>query len=87
MQEIIKTVDMNEAQWLANRRGGIGGSDVSAILGINKYRTPFEVWLDKTGQIPIDTTETSEAIHFGNVLKKLWLKSFQDEQIRKFLDK
>lgn len=76
MQEIIKTVDMNEAQWLANRRGGIGGSDVSAILGINKYRTPFEVWLDKTGQIPIDTTETSEAIHFGNVFEEVVAQEF-----------
>lgn len=76
MQEIIKTVDMNEAQWLANRRGGIGGSDVSAILGINKYRTPFEVWLDKTGQVPIDTTETSEAIHFGNVFEEVVAQEF-----------
>ncbi|MCD2257399.1 YqaJ viral recombinase family protein [Lactobacillus sp. CC-MHH1034] len=74
--QIIKTADMNIGQWLANRRNGIGGSDVSAILGLNKYRSPFEVWLDKTGQIPIDTRETSDAIHFGNVFEEIVAQEF-----------
>lgn len=72
----ILTVNMTEAQWLQNRREGIGGSDVSVILGVNKYRTPFEMWLDKTGQTPIDTTETSEAIHFGNVFEEVVAQEF-----------
>ena len=37
-------------QWLAERRTGIGGSDAGAILGVNKYRTALDVYLDKTGQ-------------------------------------
>jgi len=36
--------------WLAKRRAGIGGSDISAILGMNKYSSPRDVWLSKTGQ-------------------------------------
>ena len=28
----------------------IGGSDIGAILGLSKYRTPLEVWLEKTGK-------------------------------------
>jgi len=28
----------------------IGGSDIGAILGISKYRTPLEVWMEKTGK-------------------------------------
>lgn len=83
MQETINTANMNETQWLANRRGGIGGSDVSAILGINKYRTPFEVWLDKTGRIPIDTSETSEAIHFGNVFEEVVAQEFARRAVKK----
>jgi len=27
----------------------IGGSDIGAILGLSKYRSPLEVWLEKTG--------------------------------------
>ena len=28
----------------------IGGSDIGAILGLSKYRSPLEVWLEKTGK-------------------------------------
>jgi putative phage-type endonuclease len=28
----------------------IGGSDIGAILGLSKYRTPLEVWMEKTGK-------------------------------------
>jgi predicted phage-related endonuclease len=32
-----------------SRRQGIGGSEVGAILGVDDYRTPFDVWLRKRG--------------------------------------
>lgn len=76
MVEAIMTAKMTDAEWLQNRRAGIGGSDVSAILGLNKYRSPFEVWLDKTNQLPIDTNEGSEAIHFGNVFEEVVAQEF-----------
>ena len=30
------------------RLKGIGGSEISAILGINPYSTPYDIWLNKT---------------------------------------
>lgn len=36
--------------WLKERQKGIGGSDISVILGINIYKTPYELWLEKTGR-------------------------------------
>lgn len=39
---------MDEKEKLA-RRGGIGGSDVAAILGLNPWRKPIDVWLEKKG--------------------------------------
>lgn len=53
--------------WLAQRRSGIGGSDIGAILGENPYRTALDVWLDKTGRA--EPSETSEAAHFGTLLE------------------
>ena len=44
-------------EWLQNRQR-IGGSDASAILGMNPYRTNLELWQIKTGQlIPEDISE------------------------------
>ena len=34
----------------ADRTKYIGGSDIGAILGLSKYRTPLEVWMEKTGK-------------------------------------
>jgi putative phage-type endonuclease len=33
--------------WLEWRRGGLGGSDVAAILGLSPFRGGFDVWLSK----------------------------------------
>lgn len=35
-------------EWLSWRSGGIGGSDVAAIMGVSEWDTPYSVWLVKT---------------------------------------
>ena len=40
----------SRAEWLATRRQGIGGTDLAPILGLSKWKTPHDVWLDKTGR-------------------------------------
>lgn len=47
---LILRADAPEKEWLAQRKLGIGGSDVSAILGLVPWSSPYEVWLDKTGR-------------------------------------
>ena len=39
---------MNKKDWLLARQTGIGGSDAAAVLGLSKYRTPYDVFIDKT---------------------------------------
>lgn len=47
----------DRAAWLEERRTGIGGSDVAAVLGCSPWGTPLTVWLDKTGRAgPKDAT-------------------------------
>ena len=41
---------LNNQDFTHNRSRFIGGSDMAAILGLSKYRTPVDVWLEKTGQ-------------------------------------
>ncbi|MCY9543808.1 YqaJ viral recombinase family protein [Paenibacillus alvei] len=49
---LISTKDMPHDEWLEWRKKGIGGSDVAAICGMSRYRSPVEVYLDKLGDIP-----------------------------------
>lgn len=39
-------------EWLDRRKTGIGGSDAAAILGVNPYKTPLDVYRDKVGDVP-----------------------------------
>lgn len=39
-------------EWLALRKGFIGGSDAGAVMGMNPYSSPFAVWAEKTGKVP-----------------------------------
>ena len=71
-----KTTDMSREEWLMERRKGIGGSDASVILGLNKWRTAFELWLDKTGQVPVSES-ASEAAYFGSILEDIVAKEFE----------
>jgi len=54
-------------QWLAERRTGIGGSDSAAVLGLSPYKSPVDVWLDKTGQS--DETPDNTAMQWGRLLE------------------
>jgi predicted phage-related endonuclease len=36
--------------WLKSRKAGVGGSDMSTILGLNAFKTPYDLWLEKTGR-------------------------------------
>lgn len=65
------------AEFLARRKQGIGGSDVAAVLGVSPYRTPYQVWLDKTGQS--EEREETEILHFGQVLEQV----IADEYVRR----
>jgi putative phage-type endonuclease len=45
--EIILPECAGQEAWLAARRGGIGGSEVGALVGVNEYETTFSVWTTK----------------------------------------
>lgn len=53
------------------RRTGIGGSDVGALCGLNKRKTPYHLWLEKRGLLPEELfVEDNERIRWGRRLEK-----------------
>ncbi len=34
-------------KWLADRKNGLGGSDIPAILGLDPFNSPYSIWLSK----------------------------------------
>ncbi|WP_366294323.1 lambda-exonuclease family protein [Paenibacillus sp. AN1007] len=74
MNIVASTKNMARDEWLKIRRKGIGGSDASAVAGLNRYKSPVGVFVDKTGQVEPD--EAGEAAYWGNVLEDVVAREF-----------
>jgi putative phage-type endonuclease len=62
-----------------DRRHFLGGSDAGAILGLSIWRSPYEVWLEKTGdQIPEDPRK-QKIFNRGKRLEPYVLDMLRDE--------
>lgn len=60
---------MERQAFLERRKTGIGGSDVAAVLGVSKWKTPYQLWLDKTSDTV--TEKENDLLHFGSVLEQV----------------
>lgn len=59
----MKILESRE-EWLKNR-SRIGGSDASAIVGLNPYKTNVELWMEKTGQIVPEDISNKPYVQYG----------------------
>ncbi len=72
---LTETKGLSHEEWLRWRKKGIGGSDVSAILGINKWTSTLELWLDKIDQ-KAEATEANDAMVWGTILEPVIRERF-----------
>lgn len=72
------TKEMSRENWLESRKNGLGGSDCAAIAGLNKWKSPLAVYLEKTGQY--ENNEINEAMQIGTEMED-WVT---DKFVREF---
>lgn len=66
----------SRAQWLEERSTYLGGTDVAAILGLHKYKSPLEVFLQKTGQLP--PKDSNIRMRMGVALEELGAEIYSE---------
>lgn len=72
--ELLDIREVGREAWLDARK--LGSSDAAAICGLNKWRTPYQVWAEKTGvAAPV---EQNEAMRWGNLLEPVIAAEFGD---------
>ncbi|MDY2734389.1 YqaJ viral recombinase family nuclease [Intestinibacter sp.] len=74
---LVSTKDMSKEEWLKYRQGGIGGSDASAVAGINPWKTAVQVYIDKKEDNPKEIK--SFRMDLGNRLEGLVAELFTEE--------
>lgn len=72
----ISTLGMSREDWLEERKKSLGGSDMGAVLGLNRYRSPYTVWAEKTGRIGEEPE--NEAMRVGRDLEPYVASRFEE---------
>lgn len=68
---------MSREQFLLDRKLGVGGSDIAAILGLSPWTTPLEVYHDKTSPELLNE-EVSEDLKRGIRVEKYILQEYSE---------
>ena len=76
MKRLVSTLNLTKEDWLRYRKCGITGTDAGAILGLNPYRSAFQVYHDKIS----DTVENidNEAMRQGRDLENYVAQRFTE---------
>jgi putative phage-type endonuclease len=61
--------------WLEERRTGIGSSDAPAAVGLSKWKTPLQLWMEKRGEAE---TAESEPMFWGTALEPVVRQVYAD---------
>lgn len=62
-----------------DRRCYIGGSDTAAVLGLSRYKTPLQLWAEKTGNIVPEDRSASLPVRLGHRLEDVVAELFTEE--------
>lgn len=67
----------NQAEWLENRKNGIGSSEIATIIGLNRWETPYQLWRRKVGLDP-EKVETMP-MRLGHLLEGAVAQLYSEE--------
>jgi putative phage-type endonuclease len=80
---LVDTRRIERADWLEVRKQGIGGSDAAAAVGLSPYKSPLELWLEKTGRDTDlkkpDPKDTKEPVYWGTLLEPIVAASYTQQ--------
>lgn len=78
MAKLLMTVEQmqDKDKWLEIRNTGIGGSDISSIMGMSKFKSAYKLWLEKTGRVEQEDLSDNEYVYWGTKLESLVANRF-----------
>lgn len=74
----VRTNKLSREEWLVLRQKVVGGSDISAITGSNRYKSVVDLFIDKTAPTPIDI-EDNLRLFLGREVEPIVAKLYEME--------
>jgi len=79
---IVNVKNLSREEWLEYRQIGIGGSDAAAACGLSKWKSPAQLYLDKTSPVEKQESE-SEHLRQGRDFEDYVAQRFCEETGKK----
>lgn len=82
---IEKIILTSREEWLKHRMQGIGGSEISAVVGLNPYMSNVDLWERKTGAVEPEDISGKPYVQYGTqaepLLRELFKLDFPQYQV------
>ncbi len=69
--------------WLKARKTGLGGSDMPAVIGVSRFTSPMELWLEKVGYV--EEEESTGDMKRGKGMEPMIRDMYQEREDREVL--
>jgi putative phage-type endonuclease len=76
--KVVPAWDMTEEEWLTARENGIGGSDAGTVCGVNSYKSPYALWVEKSKLVE-RTFTGNEATDWGHRLEPVVAEAYAEK--------
>lgn len=73
--DVVCSTD-DRGEWLRERTGGIGASEMAAVMGLYKYSSALEVYARKIGAFDPTNDDVGEPAYWGTQLEDLVVREF-----------
>lgn len=64
---------------MTDRKGFLGSSDIAAVCGLSKWKTPLKLFAEKTGLVEPDDLSDNEAVEWGKRLEEPVAQKFSEK--------
>lgn len=78
----MSTATQSRTEWLADRRTGIGASESPVVLGLSPFKTPYQLWAEKTLPECADVLDDNEPAEWGLRLEQPIADAFGERTCR-----
>lgn len=76
---VLPASQEHSERWHEIRQSGFTGTDAAALMGVNNYATPRDVFLAKTGRLEEAEPDNRGVLEFGNRMEPTLTALFEDE--------
>lgn len=81
---LIHDAETGSEEWAKFRKSGIGGSDIGTILGLNEWKSAYQLWAERTGLIDVEPVN-NWSVRFGKAFEmpilELWAEDNPDWEV------